>query len=201
MQQKARHLHVARLGCPECAEKDETIAAKDEELERVRDALRTVQVELNRSMEAEAAANEVAKAAGRAAVAAKVKRTKQNRADATAEQIEAVVAHWRHHRPKTSKEFGTPGTASYDVIEKAVKLMTPEQTAQGRLEGVRACCEAITGLHMAPWEEYGKWYAKPKSNKSTLRNQVRYALGDEQKIERCRQVVRWARGDAWQALA
>jgi hypothetical protein len=26
---------------------------------------------------------------------------------------------------------------------------------------VKACCEAIDGLHIAPWEAYGKRYMKP----------------------------------------
>jgi hypothetical protein len=194
--QGQRHLqvaHVADLTCLHCAE-------KDAELERKAEIIEALQRELNKSMENEASWREAAKAAGKATVAAKGERTKQARRQATLEVIDAVVAHWRYHRPRTTKEFGTPGTASFDVIEKAVKLMTPEQTTLGRLAGLRACCEAITGLHMAPWEEYGRWYPKPGGPKRTLRNQIHYALGDEQKIARCRQVVRWAQGDAWRAF-
>lgn len=184
---KRRHLHVADLTCLHCAD-------KDAELERKNQIIRTLQVELNKAMEDLAAQTAATRAAGRAVIAAKGQRTRQARADATLEQIEAVVAHWRYHRPRTTGSFGQPGSKSYDVIEKAVKLMTPEPTAEGRLEGVRACCEAISGLHMAPWWAYGKRYSKPGPGRQ-LKRDVQHALGDEQTIERCRGILRWARGD------
>jgi len=57
---------------------------------------------------------------------------------------------------------------------------------------VNACCEAIDGLHLAPYQEFDRWYATD-GPKRTLRNGVQYALGDEERIERCRAVARLAR--------
>jgi len=99
-----------------------------------------------------------------------------------------VRAHWREHRPRTGPEFGEPGTKSFDVIEKALILMEKDDAGP-----VQACHEAIDGLHMAPWESYGKRYATQAPGR-TLRNTVAHALGDELRIEKCRKIARWVQG-------
>jgi hypothetical protein len=57
---------------------------------------------------------------------------------------------------------------------------------------VAACCEAIDGLHMAPWMSYGKRYATPGEGR-VLRRDLEHALGDEQRIQKCRGILRWLR--------
>lgn len=158
------------------------------EIARRDDIIKSLQYELNKAMEGEAEWREAAKAAGRATIAAKGFRTKQAKAEARLEQIEEVVAHWRGHRPRTGPEFGTAGTKSFDVIEKALILMAEDEAT-----AVGACNEAIDGLHMAPWESYGKRYARQAPGR-TLRNSVAHALGDELRIEKMRRIARWVRG-------
>ena len=63
---------------------------------------------------------------------------------------------------------------------------------------VGACCEAIDGLHLAPYQEYDRWYAIDGPNR-TLRNGIEYALGDEARIERCRAMARLARNASLEA--
>ena len=63
---------------------------------------------------------------------------------------------------------------------------------------VSACCEAIDGLHLAPYQEFDRWYATD-GPKRTLRNKVHHALGDEERIARCREVARSARNNSLEA--
>jgi len=187
-----RHLAVSDLTCPHCTD-------KDRELEVKARIVKTLQLELNRAMDDLAGMTEAARAAGKATVAAKGRRTKQAKEAARLEQIEQVVAHWRSHRPRTTEAFGEPGSKSFDVIEKALVLMVKDEAGP-----VPACCEAIDGLHIAPWESYGRRYSKPGPNR-TLRRDVEHALRDEVTIERCRRIVRWVRSsearafDMWRA--
>jgi hypothetical protein len=102
-------------------------------------------------------------------------------------QVQQVVDHWRLLRPRTGPEFGEPGSKSFAVIEKALVLMSNDPAGP-----VAACCEAIDGLHMAPWESYGKRYAT-KAKGRTLRRDLEHALGDEQRIAKCRAYLRWLR--------
>jgi hypothetical protein len=102
-------------------------------------------------------------------------------------QVQQVVDHWRLLRPRTGPEFGEPGSKSFAVIEKALVLMASDPAG-----AVTACCEAIDGLHMAPWMSYGKRYATPGEGR-VLRRDLEHALGDEQRIQKCRQILRWMR--------
>jgi hypothetical protein len=177
-----RHLHVADLTCLHCHE-------KDAELERKAEIIEMLQRELNESMKKEHGALAAAQAAGNALLAAKGQITKDHKKSVKAEQVKAIVDHWRYHRPRTSPVFGEPGTKTFQIIEKALVLM--EKDPQGP---VKACMEAIDGLHLAPWQRYDRWYAKRIDDKCSLRNGLEYALGDEQRIERCREVLRKVRG-------
>jgi hypothetical protein len=140
MDQRRRHLHVADLTCLHCAE-------KDAELERKADIIEALQRELNKSMENEAGALAAAKAAGNALNAAKAQITREQKRSVKAGQVQQVVDHWRLLRPRTGPEFGEPGSKSFAVIEKALVLMASDPAG-----AVTACCEAIDGLHMAPWD-------------------------------------------------
>jgi hypothetical protein len=170
MDQRRRHLHVADLTCLHCAE-------KDAELERKAEIIEALQRELNKSMENEAGALNAAKA----------QLTREQKRSVKAGQVQQVVDHWRLLRPRTGPEFGEPGSKSFAVIEKALVLMANDPAGP-----VAACCEAIDGLHMAPWMSYGKRYATPGEGR-TLRHDLEHALGDEQRIQKCRQILRWLR--------
>jgi hypothetical protein len=115
---------------------------------------------------------------------------RQARKAARSEQVEKVIEHWRKHRPKTKASSFPPGGKNWQTIEKALSLMAEDEDGP-----VRACCEAIDGLHIAPWERYGKRAREWEDEKSTLRNRLEHALGDETKIEKCRAILRWVRGD------
>jgi hypothetical protein len=181
--QGQRHLqvaHVADLTCLHCAE-------KDAELERKNEIIETLHRQLNESMAKEHGALAAAQAAGNALIAAKGQLTKEQKKSAKAGQVQQVVDHWRLLRPRTGPEFGEPGSKSFAVIEKALVLMSNDPAG-----AVAACCEAIDGLHMAPWESYGKRYAT-KAKGRTLRRDLEHALGDEQRIAKCRAYLRWLR--------
>jgi hypothetical protein len=183
MDQRRRHLHpvhVADLTCLHCAE-------KDAELERKNEIIETLHRQLNESMAKEHGALAAAQAAGNALIAAKGQLTKEQKKSVKAGQVQQVVDHWRLLRPRTGPEFGEPGSKSFAVIEKALVLMGNDPAGP-----VAACCEAIDGLHMAPWESYGKRYAT-KAKGRTLRRDLEHALGDEQKIAKCRAYLRWLR--------
>jgi hypothetical protein len=179
-QSRRRHLHVADITCLHCAE-------KDAEIEQLRGIRETLQRELNKSMENEAGALAAAKAAGNALIAAKAQITREQKRSVKAGQVQQVVDHWRLLRPRTGPEFGEPGSKSFAVIEKALVLMASDPAG-----AVTACCEAIDGLHMAPWMSYGKRYATPGEGR-VLRRDLEHALGDEQRIQKCRQILRWMR--------
>jgi biotin operon repressor len=164
-----------------------------EEIETLRGINRDLQYELNRAMEAEAAANEVAAAAGKEVTNLKRKLTTQHNESVLAEKIEQVIAHWRTHRPKTTRAFEKPTSKAYGIIKSALVLMEDDDAGP-----VSACCEAIDGLHLAPYQEYDRWYATDGPNR-TLRNGVEYALGDESRIERCRAMARRARNASLEA--
>jgi hypothetical protein len=179
-QSRRRHPHVADITCLHCAE-------KDVEIEQLRGIRETLQRELNKSMENEAGALAAAKAAGNALIAAKAQITREQKRSVKAGQVQQVVDHWRLLRPRTGPEFGEPGSKSFAVIEKALVLMASDPAG-----AVTACCEAIDGLHMAPWMSYGKRYATPGQGR-VLRRDLEHALGDEQRIQKCRQILRWLR--------
>lgn len=186
---RRRHLqtvHIADLTCPHCAE-------KQQELEQKAEIIQKLARENSELAEKYLGATAAAEAAGRAAVAAKAQRTKQAKQEAKLEQVREVVEHWRSHRPRTGEEFGEPGTKSFEVIEKALVLMAKDPDGP-----VKACCEAIDGLHMAPYQAYDERFTRPGKGRK-LRNEVQHALGDEQRIERCRRIVRTAnqRGARW----
>jgi hypothetical protein len=158
-----------------------------EEIARKDEIIRTLQVQLNKSMENEAGALAAAKAAGNALNAAKAQITREQKKSVKAGQVQQVVDHWRLLRPRTGPEFGEPGSKSFAVIAKALVLMANDPAGP-----VAACCEAIDGLHMAPWMSYGKRYATPGEGR-VLRRDLEHALGDEQRIGKCRGILRWLR--------
>jgi hypothetical protein len=158
-----------------------------EEIARKDEIIRTLQLQLNKSMENEAGALAAAKAAGNALNAAKAQITREQKRSVKAGQVQQVVDHWRLLRPRTGPEFGEPGSKSFAVIEKALVLMASDPAG-----AVTACCEAIDGLHMAPWMSYGKRYATPGEGR-VLRRDLEHALGDEQRIQKCRGILRWMR--------
>ena len=170
------HLRELKLEveCDECARKDRVIRQYAENHSKL--------------VEEVSAAHEVARAAGKEVTKLKGQLTKQHNESARLEQVERVVEYWRGYRPKASKAFGKPGVSkSFAIIEKALVLMAEDPAGP-----VDACCEAIDGLHLAPYQEYDRWYATD-GPKRTLRNGVQYALGDEERIERCRAMARLAR--------
>jgi len=169
------HLRELKLEveCDECARKDRVIRQYAENHSKL--------------VEEVSAAHEVARAAGKEVTKLKGQLTKQHNESARLEQVERVVEYWRGYRPKASKAFGKPGSKSFTIIEKALVLMAEDDHGS-----VSACCEAIDGLHLAPYQEYEKRYAKPGPGR-TLRNDVEHALGDEARIERCRGIARKAR--------
>jgi hypothetical protein len=149
--------------------------------------------ELARELEAKtelSGAMEAARATGKENANLKRARTREARESAKAEQIERVIEHWKHHRPKTKASSFPPGGKNWQTIEKALNLMADDEDGP-----VRACCEAIDGLHLAPWERYGKRAREWEDEKSVLKNRLEHALGDETKIEKCRAILRWVRGD------
>jgi hypothetical protein len=179
-QRRLQVAHVADLTCLHCAE-------KQAELERKAEIIETLQVQLNESMAKEHGALAAAQAAGNALIAAKAQITREQKRSVKAGQVQQVVDHWRLLRPRTGPEFGEPGSKSFAVIEKALVLMASDPAG-----AVAACCEAIDGLHMAPWMSYGKRYATPGEGR-VLRRDLEHALGDEQRIQKCRQILRWLR--------
>jgi len=169
------HLRELKLEveCDECARKDRVIRQYAENHSKL--------------VEEVSAAQEVARAAGKEVTKLKGKLTKEHNESVLAEKIEQVVAHWRSYRPKASKAFGKPGSKSFTIIEKALVLMAEDDTGP-----VSACCEAIDGLHLAPYQEYERRFATDGPGR-TLRNDVEHALGDEARIERCRGIARKAK--------
>lgn len=175
-----RHLTVPDLTCPKCQELAQEVEAKDQ---IIRDY-----AENHSKLVAEVSgANEVARAAGKEVTNLKRKLTQQHNESMLADKIERVIAHWRTHRPKTTKAFDKPTSKAYGIIKNALVLMVDDEAGP-----VGACCEAIDGLHLAPYQEYDRWFAVD-GPKRTLRNGIEYALGDEARIERCRGMARRAR--------
>jgi len=170
------HLRELKLEveCDECARKDRVIRQYAENHSKL--------------VEEVSAAHEVARAAGKEVTKLKGQLTKQHNESARLEQVERVVEYWRGYRPKASKAFGKPGVSkSFAIIEKALVLMAEDPAGP-----VDACCEAIDGLHLAPYQEFDKRFATDGPGR-TLRNDVEHALGDEARIERCRGIARRAR--------
>lgn len=178
MDKPKRHLHVADLTCIHCTE-------KDQEIERVREALRNYAESETKRAEELSGAYDTIRAQGKEITRLKRDLTRQAKESAKAEQIELVAEHWRYHRPKASSAFAKPGSKSYQVIEKAVGLMADDSVGP-----VKACMEAIDGLHIAPWQEYDRRFSRPGGPKRVLRNSVEHALGDEQRIAKCRAILR-----------
>lgn len=81
------------------------------------------------------------------------------------------------------------------MIEKALSLMAEDEDGP-----VEACKEAIDGLHMCPYWSFGDWFAVDGPGRK-LKNGLEQALGDDARIERCRQVVRDARNLSLSAKA
>jgi hypothetical protein len=166
------------------------------ELEAKTEIIRKLSVTNTELAEELSGAMEAARATGKENANLKRARTREARESAKAEQIEAVIAHWRKHRPKTTKTFGKPGGKNWALIEKALVLMDEDEAGP-----VEALKEAIDGLHIAPWWSYGKRYMKPGKGRD-LKRDLEHALGDETKIERCRSIVRRVKADeadrAWE---
>jgi hypothetical protein len=102
-----------------------------EEIARKDEIIRTLQLQLNKSMENEAGALAAAKAAGNALNAAKAQITREQKRSVKAGQVQQVVDHWRLLRPRTGPEFGEPGSKSFAVIEKALVLMASDPAGRG----------------------------------------------------------------------
>jgi DNA-binding Lrp family transcriptional regulator len=180
---------VPDLTCEQCMELAMELEAKTEIIRKLSVTNTELAEELSGAMEA-------ARATGKENANLKRARTREARESAKAEQVEGVIEHWKKHRPKTKASSFPPGGRNWQTIEKALNLMGDDDDGP-----VRACCEAIDGLHIAPWEAYGKRYMKPRDGR-TLRNRLEHALGDETKIERCRSIVRRVKADeadrAWE---
>jgi hypothetical protein len=175
--QRARHLTVPELTCESCQ-------ALAKEIETVREMLRTMALENNRLMEERAGAVERDRIQGNEIARLKRDQTlKARKADRSA-LIEEVIAHWRAQGRKTNFP---PGGRNWATIDKALSLMEKDDAGP-----VKACCEAITGLHLAPFQHFDKRYATP-GNGRELRRDVEHALGDEVRIARCRLIAQKAR--------
>ena len=177
---RQRHLTVPDLTCPKCQELAREVEAKDDIIRRYAESETKKAEELS-------GAWDTIQTQGKEITRLKARLTRQDRESAKLEQVEKVVAHWRSYRPKASKAFGKPGSKSFTIIEKALVLMTEDDHGP-----VSACCEAIDGLHLAPYQEFDKRFATDGPGR-TLRNDVEHALGDEARIERCRGIARRAR--------
>jgi len=175
------HLRELKLEveCDECARKDRVIRQYAENHSKL--------------VEEVSAAQEVARAAGKEVTKLKGQLTKQHNESVLAEKIEQVIAHWRTHRPKTTKAFEKPTSKAYGIIKSALVLMEDDPAGP-----VGACCEAIDGLHLAPYREFDRWFATD-GPKRKLCNSVEWALGDESRIERCRAMARLARNASLEA--
>ena len=184
MEPKPRHLFSPSHACPnpECRE---TAA----ECERKTEIIRQLQVELNKSMENEAAANAVAKAAGRAAVAAKGENTRKANDKERRPKIEQVRDFWLETHPRSRVPVGE---TRWQTIDKAIRLMTPDEDEENPVDPVSACLEALTGARLAPFEQYGKWHATPGKGRKR-RDDITDVLRNEVRIEMFREIYRRAR--------
>lgn len=180
---REHHSTIPDITCPRCQELAEEVEAKDRIIREYAENHSKLVAEVS-------GANEVARAAGKEVTNLKRRLTRQDNESAKLEQVEKVVEHWRSHRPKASKAFGKPGSKSFTVIEKALALMADDDSGP-----VGACCEAIDGLHLAPYQEFDRWFATDGPRR-TLRNTLEHALGDESRIERCRAEARRARNNS-----
>lgn len=181
-QSRRRHLAISDMTCPHCADKQDELDRKTEILRKLSEDNTT----LAERVSGHAAALE---AAGQKIRNLEMSITRRARESARSEQVEAVISHWKTHRPKTRASAFPPGGKNWQLIEKALGLMAEDEDGP-----VAACREAIDGLHMAPFEAYGKRFRTDGKNR-TLRNRLEHALGDETRIERCRDIARWVRGD------
>jgi hypothetical protein len=100
--------------------------------------------------------------------------TRQATQSVKATQVEMVVEYWKKHRPRTRKSSFPPGGKNWAMIEKALSLMAEDEDGP-----VKACQEAI----------------------DELKNRLEHALGDETRIEKCRQITRDARNLSLSAKA
>jgi hypothetical protein len=182
MDQRRRHLHVADITCLHCAE-------KDSELERKADIIKALQLELNKSMEAEADALASAKAAGNALRTAKAQITRQAKEDADAEKVQALLDFWLESHPKAQCP---PGGKRWEVCKKALVLMRDDEAGP-----VAACLEALEGLRLFPFMDMKTFQRHPENTGRNLKRKddVEHALGDEVRIAKARSLSRWARGD------
>jgi hypothetical protein len=194
MEQRRRHLHVADLTCLHCQEKDKRIEWLEESNRRYAENQTKLTEEVSGAQAAARATGKVLDQVTKELQAQKsyVKslQTKAANRVVTDDQVEAIIDHWCYHRPKTRRAESFPEDGKRrKLILAALKLMADAEGGP-----VRACCEAIDGLHLVPWQEYDQRFAKPGGPKRVLRNQLEHALGDEQRIERCREVLRKVRG-------
>jgi hypothetical protein len=189
------HLTVPELTCESCQ-------GLAQELDRTRGLLRESAVENSKVTERLSASQNTVSVLGleihelKGEIRGlKGQLTKQGKKVVTDEQVEKVVQCWREHRPRTPKGSFPEGGKQWKMIQKALKL-----TAEAEGGAVKACCEAIHGLHLAPYEQYGKRFAKDGPGR-TLRRDLEHALGDETRIEKCRQITRDARNLSLSAKA
>jgi hypothetical protein len=192
MDQRRRPQHITvvpDLTCARCQELAAELEAKTEIVRKLSLSNTGLAEELSGAMEA-------VRATGKENATLKRNISRQARESAKAEQVEKVIEHWKRRRPKTKASSFPPGGKNWQTIEKALSLMAEDEDGP-----VKACCEAIDGLHIAPWEAYGKRYMRDGQGR-TLRNRLEHALGDETRIERCRGIVRRVRADeadlAWE---
>jgi hypothetical protein len=180
MDQRRRHpVHVADITCLHCAE-------KDAELERKADIIKALQLELNKSMEAEADALASAKAAGNALRTAKGQITRQANEDARSDDIRTLLDFWRESHPRAQCP---PGGKRWEVCKKALVLMTEDPDGP-----VLACLQALEGIRLFPWMLRGQRH--PGFVKGAKRyDDVEHALGDEVRISKARMLSHWVRSD------
>src|SRR4051794_14000226 len=110
MDQRRRHLHVADLTCLHCTEKDAELAEARKNLHKL---------SLDNTMLAERVSGHAAalEAAGKAIRNLETQITRQARKSARSEQVEAVIEHWKKHRPKTKASSFPPGGKNWQTIE------------------------------------------------------------------------------------
>jgi hypothetical protein len=158
-----------------------------QELERKTEIIQTLSVANTELAEELSGARTSLGVAGKAITNLENNIRRQAKRSARSEQVEAVVAHWKKHRPKTRASSFPPGGKNWAMIEKALCLMAEDEDGP-----VRACCEAIDGLHLAPFWSYGNRFATEGPGR-VLKNRVEHALGDETRMEQCREIARCAR--------
>jgi hypothetical protein len=182
------HLTVPELTCSSCQELTEEVERKADIIEKLSKMNTELAEELSGTRRSLGSAGKEIQNLER-------RITRQATQSVKATQVEMVVEYWKKHRPRTRKSSFPPGGKNWAMIEKALSLMAEDEDGS-----VKACQEAIDGLHLAPYWSYGKRYAKDGPGRE-LKNRLEHALGDETRIEKCRQITRDARNLSLSAKA